>query len=152
MIVIQSARFPRKPPKLVLRIPDDDLAGWFQVFREMKLTYWQIDDIMMRLNDTYAWKKLKITVFKFLNCTDRSIREYTGRPFSLKERESMKLRIFAGLRETQPKGLPKILRQIDTLMTLDDKAFADVIWRSKRIIETAIGLRKPDFCRPAKKK
>lgn len=45
------------PEKYRARIPDEDAYGWMKTLHEGGFTGEEIDQIMMRLNDTYVEKK-----------------------------------------------------------------------------------------------
>lgn len=73
-----------------ISIPDDDVAGWLEVFRELNMSPDEIDQTMSRLNKTYRVQKKKILAQNRLEEITNYLRNKYGRELTLFQKDELR--------------------------------------------------------------
>ena len=95
------------------KVPDDDMQNWVEVFRQAGFSQEQVDDILIRLNDTYAAKKLGELVASEIERIE-SMYEKGGKKLNDQQREGLRRLVFEKMRKTNyedlKQGIPPTYR------------------------------------------
>ena len=103
------------------KIPDEDVLEWMKVFQEMNLSSKEIDRVMMRTNDTYAYQKMATFIEKLSFLLNRLIPIWTKRQISLEEQKLIEHVILNHFRETDITALRFFTRVTDYLLQLNNE-------------------------------
>ena len=72
-----------------LKIPDDEVRGWMELFRKAGFSGEEIDSMMVKLNDEFAHQKLKDDIAGELAWFDTIMQQQKGRPMTEEERSEL---------------------------------------------------------------